>query len=96
MILKWVKEKEAKQEALEERIRELEARVFYLEEREVMNRRMAYRAIKKAKPKKPEFVEGSSSGLLAVGEGKYQPINGTHKPARPEVRDPAVVDSFRH
>ena len=68
VILKWVKEKEAKQEALEEKIRELEARVFYLEEREVMNRRMAYRAIKKAKPKKPEFVEGSSSNPINIDE----------------------------
>lgn len=26
-----------------------------------------------------EFVEGSSSGILAVAEGKYDPINGTPK-----------------
>ncbi|KAI0346869.1 cysteine proteinase [Trametopsis cervina] len=36
-----------------------------------------------------EFVEGSSSGTLAVAEGKYQPINGTGttKAVKYEVRD---------
>ena len=29
-----------------------------------------------------EFVEGSSSGVLAVAEGKYDPINGTPKASR--------------
>lgn len=29
-----------------------------------------------------EFVEGSSSGVLAVAEGKYDPINGTPKASK--------------
>ncbi|KDQ64358.1 hypothetical protein JAAARDRAFT_116722 [Jaapia argillacea MUCL 33604] len=33
-----------------------------------------------------EFVEGSSSGALAVAEGKYQPINVTPKALKTEVR----------
>lgn len=38
-----------------------------------------------------EFVEGSSSGVFAVAEGKYQPINGSgsgtpKSAAKPEVR----------
>ena len=37
-----------------------------------------------------EFVEGSSSGLFVIDEGKYQPINGTPKPARPEVSDAVI------
>lgn len=32
-----------------------------------------------------EFVEGSSTGALAVAEGKYEPINGTPKAPKPEV-----------
>jgi len=32
-----------------------------------------------------EFVEGSSSGILAVAEGKYEPINASPKPAKAEV-----------
>jgi ubiquitin carboxyl-terminal hydrolase 36/42 len=31
-----------------------------------------------------EFVEGSSSGALILGEGKYEPINGSPM-AKPEV-----------
>ncbi|KIL00507.1 hypothetical protein PAXRUDRAFT_129636 [Paxillus rubicundulus Ve08.2h10] len=30
-----------------------------------------------------EFIEGSSSGTLAVAEGKYEPINGTPKASKP-------------
>ena len=52
-------------------------------------------AFKALLPPPIEFVEGSSSGLLAVGEGKYQPINGTPKPARPEVRDHPVSPTLR-
>lgn len=34
-----------------------------------------------------EFVEGSSSGTLAVAEGRYEPINvPAAKPAKPQVR----------
>ncbi|KAJ7780993.1 Usp36 protein, partial [Mycena metata] len=33
-----------------------------------------------------EFIEGSSSGALAVPEGKYDPINATPKAVKPEVR----------
>lgn len=33
-----------------------------------------------------EFIEGSSSGALAVPEGKYEPINATPKAGKPEVR----------
>jgi ubiquitin carboxyl-terminal hydrolase 36/42 len=29
-----------------------------------------------------EFVEGSSSGALAVAEGKYEPINGTPRASK--------------
>lgn len=37
-------------------------------------------------PPPVEFVEGSSSGTLAIGEGKYQPINVSPKPSpKPEV-----------
>lgn len=32
-----------------------------------------------------EFVEGSSSGGLAVPEGKYEPINGTPKAKKTSV-----------
>jgi ubiquitin carboxyl-terminal hydrolase 36/42 len=32
-----------------------------------------------------EFIEGSSSGALAVPEGKYEPINATPKAGKPEV-----------
>lgn len=32
-----------------------------------------------------EFIEGSSSGTLVLGEGKYEPINGSPK-AKVEVR----------
>lgn len=32
-----------------------------------------------------EFIEGSSSGALAVPEGKYEPINGSPKAAHSEV-----------
>ncbi|KAI0650532.1 hypothetical protein C8Q79DRAFT_1035916 [Trametes meyenii] len=38
-------------------------------------------AFNKLLPPPIEFVEGSSSGLLAVAEGKYQAINETAKPA---------------
>ena len=33
-------------------------------------------------PPAVEFVEGSSSGTLAVAEGKYEPINGSPKQSR--------------
>ncbi|KAJ6539592.1 hypothetical protein B0H19DRAFT_1269897 [Mycena capillaripes] len=33
-----------------------------------------------------EFIEGSSSGALAVPEGKYEPINATPKAVKPEQR----------
>jgi ubiquitin carboxyl-terminal hydrolase 36/42 len=33
-----------------------------------------------------EFVEGSSSGVLAVPEGRYEPINGTPKASKVNVR----------
>ncbi|KAJ7904774.1 Usp36 protein [Mycena olivaceomarginata] len=33
-----------------------------------------------------EFIEGSSSGALAVPEGKYEPINATPKAGKPEQR----------
>lgn len=33
-----------------------------------------------------EFVEGSSSGGLAVPEGRYEPINGTPKASKVNVR----------
>jgi ubiquitin carboxyl-terminal hydrolase 36/42 len=33
-----------------------------------------------------EFIEGSSSGALAVPEGKYEPINGTLKASTVNVR----------
>lgn len=36
-------------------------------------------------PPPVEFVEGSSSGTLAIGEGKYQPINASPKASKPEV-----------
>ena len=35
-------------------------------------------------PPAVEFVEGSSSGTLILGEGKYEPINGSPK-AKAEV-----------
>ncbi|KAJ7490338.1 cysteine proteinase [Mycena galericulata] len=35
-------------------------------------------------PPPVEFVEGSSSGALAVPEGKYEPINATPKPGKTE------------
>ncbi|KAH9948407.1 cysteine proteinase [Amylocystis lapponica] len=44
-----------------------------------------------------EFIEGSSSGALAIPEGKYQPINGTPKastvenPCPPSVGKPLYV-----
>lgn len=34
-----------------------------------------------------EFVEGSSSGALAVAEGKYEPINATPKASQNNVRE---------
>ena len=46
----------------------MEAWVFYLEEHKVMNHRMTYRAVKKAKPKKPEFVEGSLLNPINIDE----------------------------
>lgn len=45
-------------------------------------------AFNKLLPPKIEFVEGSSSGVLAVGEGKYQPINEVPKKVVAEVRVP--------
>lgn len=46
-----------------------------------------------------EFVEGSSSGTLAVAEGKYQAINGsgsvTPKPAKAQVRGLIIVPAFK-
>lgn len=33
-------------------------------------------------PPPVEFVEGSSSGVFAVAEGKYDPINGTPKASK--------------
>lgn len=36
-------------------------------------------------PPKIEFIEGSSSGALAVPPGKYEPINGSPKPPKAEV-----------
>ena len=32
-----------------------------------------------------EFVKGSTSGVLAVAEGKYTPINGTPKATKSDV-----------
>lgn len=48
-------------------------------------------AFNKLLPPAIEFVEGSSSGALAVPEGKYEPINAPPavngvKPTKPEVR----------
>lgn len=37
-----------------------------------------------------EFVEGSSSGALAVPEGRYDPINGSPKVSTANVRDSVV------
>lgn len=34
-----------------------------------------------------EFIEGSSSGALAVPEGRYEPINGTPKASTNNVGD---------
>ena len=39
-----------------------------------------------------EFVEGSSSGTLAVAEGKYEPINLSPKVCNVEVRAPPTED----
>lgn len=37
-----------------------------------------------------EFVEGSSSGTLLIGEGRYEPVNGSPKsPAASEVPSPS-------
>ncbi|KAH7930668.1 cysteine proteinase [Leucogyrophana mollusca] len=36
-----------------------------------------------------EFIEGSSSGTLAVAEGKYEPINATPKATKNNHREPA-------
>ena len=33
-----------------------------------------------------DFIEGSSSGMLAVAEGKYEPINASPKVSKGEVR----------
>ncbi|RDB19818.1 Ubiquitin carboxyl-terminal hydrolase 42 [Hypsizygus marmoreus] len=35
-----------------------------------------------------EFVEGSSSGALAVPPGKYEPINGSPRASKPERHEP--------
>ena len=40
-----------------------------------------------------EFVEGSSSGVLAVAEGKYDPINGTPKASKVHSLKLVVVES---
>jgi len=41
-------------------------------------------------PPAVEFVEGSSSGTLLIGEGRYDPVNGSPKsPSGPEVRPPS-------
>ncbi|KAI1796180.1 cysteine proteinase [Ganoderma leucocontextum] len=45
-------------------------------------------AFNKLLPPKIEFVEGSSSGVLAVGEGKYQPINEVPKKAVADSHEP--------
>jgi ubiquitin carboxyl-terminal hydrolase 36/42 len=37
-------------------------------------------------PAPVEFIEGSSSGTLAVAEGKYEPINASPKVSKTEVR----------
>lgn len=41
-----------------------------------------------------EFVEGSSSGGLAVPEGRYEPINGTPKAPKVKVSVSISVRSF--
>lgn len=41
-----------------------------------------------------EFVEGSSSGTLAVAEGKYEPINSSPKLPKAEVRFVHVLTLF--
>ncbi|KAG9317362.1 cysteine proteinase [Chiua virens] len=43
-----------------------------------------------------EFVEGSSSGVLAVAEGKYDPINGTPKAAKPSLDQPKTPSTPQH
>ena len=48
-------------------------------------------AFNKLLPPKIEFVEGSSSGVLAIGEGKYQPINEVSKKAVADVRVPILT-----
>lgn len=39
-----------------------------------------------------EFIEGSSSGTLAVAEGKYEAINASPKAAKVEVCASSVED----
>lgn len=40
-----------------------------------------------------EFIEGSSTGALAVPEGKYEPINGPPKFTKAEVRFSSCVNA---
>ncbi|KAG8218543.1 cysteine proteinase [Butyriboletus roseoflavus] len=43
-----------------------------------------------------EFVEGSSSGVLAVAEGKYDPINGTPKASKSSLDQPKTPSTPQH
>ena len=54
-------------------------------------------AFNKLLPPPIEFIEGSSSGVLAVAEGKYQPINEPSPKVAAAVADvsvPALDASF--
>lgn len=52
-------------------------------------------AFKQLLPPPVEFIEGSSSGTLAVTEGKYQPINPAPKALKAEV-GPCLNPPFSH
>ncbi|KAF8138366.1 cysteine proteinase [Boletus edulis] len=43
-----------------------------------------------------EFVEGSSSGVLAAAEGKYDPINGTPKASKLSLDQPKTPPTQQH
>ncbi|KAH0839829.1 cysteine proteinase [Lanmaoa asiatica] len=43
-----------------------------------------------------EFIEGSSSGVLAVAEGKYDPINGTPKASKSSLDQPKRSSTSQH
>jgi len=48
-------------------------------------------------PPAVEFVEGSSSGTLLIGEGRYDPVNSSPKsPSGPEVEVPAQTPQIEH